>query len=51
VKFLVINVPWGKGAPTMPAFVARRQHDFEAERTRSLRLLQQAQASKPIDSE
>ena len=23
MKFLVINVPWGKGAPTMPAFVAK----------------------------
>ena len=27
MKFLVINVPWGKGAPTMPAFVAKRQYD------------------------
>ena len=50
LKFLVINVPWGKGAPTMPAFVATRQYDFEAERTRSLRLLE-ALVSKPIESE
>ena len=50
MKFLVINVPWGKGAPTMPAFVAKRQYDFEAERTRSLRLLQ-ALVDKPIDGE
>ena len=50
MKFLVINVPWGKGAPTMPAFVAKKQYDFEAERIRSLRLLQ-ALVAKPIDGE
>ena len=33
MKFLVINMPWGKGAPTMPALVATRQYDFDAERT------------------
>ena len=50
MKFLVINAPWGKGAPTMPGFVAKGSYDFEAERTRSIRLLQ-AFVAKPIESE
>ena len=50
LKFLIINVRWGKSAPTMPAFVAKQQYDFEAERMRSLRLLH-ALVNKPIESE
>jgi hypothetical protein len=39
VKFLVLNLPWTKGAPTSPALVAKSTHDFEAERTRCVQLV------------
>jgi hypothetical protein len=41
VKFLVLNVPWPKGAPTNPDFIARAQHDFDAELARSVRLVEE----------
>ena len=50
MKFLVLNVPWPKGAPTMPAFVANTEHDFDAERARCLRLIDQL-AAKDLQSE
>jgi len=31
LRFLVLNLPWGKGAPTAPDLVAGERHDFEAE--------------------
>src|ERR1700733_6928224 len=40
MKFLVLNVPWPKGAPTAPDFVASGQYDFEAERARCLQLVE-----------
>ena len=39
LKFIVLNLPWGKGAPTHPAFVAKRSYDFHAEHSRCLRLI------------
>jgi hypothetical protein len=39
VKFVVLNLPWTKGAPTNPALRAQASHDFEAERVRCLRLI------------
>lgn len=39
LKFLVLNMPWPRGAPTNPAFVAQARHDFAAERARSLSLI------------
>lgn len=36
LKFLVLNLPWMKGAPTNPAFVATAHHDFDLERQRCL---------------
>ena len=50
MKFLVINVPWPKGAPTLPMFVPKSEHDFDAERARCLRLLGQF-CAKGLDSE
>ena len=39
MKFLVLNLHWPKNAPTLPVLLAKQQHDFEAERTRCLQLL------------
>lgn len=50
MKFLVINLPWPKGAPTSAPYKARAAHDFEAERARCLRLIDEL-AAKPLESE
>jgi len=50
LKFMVLNMPWGKNAPTMPQFVARQNYDFEAERTRCLRLIDRV-GSMDVDGE
>jgi hypothetical protein len=39
VRFLVLNLPWTKGAPTAPDLVAGDRYDFEAERQRCLQLI------------
>jgi hypothetical protein len=39
IKFMVFNMPWMKSAPTAPEFVAGKRYEFEAERTRLLRLI------------
>jgi hypothetical protein len=39
LKFVVLNMPWPKDAPTNPDFVASAPYDFEAERRRCLRLI------------
>ena len=39
MKFLVLNLPWPKGAPTAPVLEAKQQYDFEAQRARCLKLL------------
>ena len=40
MKFLVLNFPWPKGAPTLAALVATEQrYDFAQERQRCLELL------------
>lgn len=39
MKFMVLNMPWPKNAPTNPSFVATTGHDFEAERARCLALI------------
>ena len=49
MKFLVLNLPWVKGAPTSPIFVARSSYDFEGERARCLQLLGRL-ASLPLDA-
>jgi hypothetical protein len=49
LKFMVLNMPWPKGAPTAPEFIAGDRYDFEAERARCLTLLDRL-ANKPLDS-
>lgn len=49
LTFLVLNLPWIKGAPTHPDWVARAQYDFDAERARTLRLIDEF-TGKPLDS-
>ena len=48
LKFIVMNLPWGKGNPTAPELVATGRHDFEGERARCIELVE-ALASKPMD--
>lgn len=49
LKFLVLNVPWGKGAPTLKRWVPQSDnYDFASEQTRCLRLVGEL-ASKPLD--
>ena len=50
MKFLVINLPWPKGVPTSAPYKARATHDFEGERARCLRLIDEL-AAKPLESE
>ena len=48
LKLLVLNAPWGKGAPTLKQWIPRDDgHDFASERDRCLRLLEEI-ASRPI---
>ena len=47
IRFVVLNLPWPKGVPAMPMFVASRSYDFESERARCLRLIDQL-AAKPL---
>ena len=50
MRWLVLNLPWPKGAPTLPPFVAKGAYDFNAERIRCLRLIEQL-VSKPLDDD
>jgi hypothetical protein len=48
MRWLVLNLPWPKGAPTLPPFVASGAYDFDAERIRCLELIDQL-AAKPLE--
>ena len=48
MKFLVLKLPWVRNAPTLPGFVAKASHDFDAEKQRCLRLVK-ALADRPIE--
>jgi hypothetical protein len=50
IKFIVINLPWPKGAPTLPSWVPKKEYDFTAERDRCLKLIDDM-AAKRIDDE
>jgi DinB superfamily len=50
MKLIVINLPWPRGAPTLPSWVAGKEYDFAAERERCLRLIDDL-AAKRIDDE
>jgi hypothetical protein len=47
-RFMLIYMPWPKGSPTHPAAVAKQQYDFEAERSRTVELIE-AFVSRPLD--
>lgn len=48
LKFLVLNFPWGKGAPTLKRWVPQSDnYDFASEQARCLRLVGEL-ASKPL---
>lgn len=40
MKFVILNMPWPKGAPTLQGMVATTRYDFEEERSRCYRLLE-----------
>jgi hypothetical protein len=49
LKFLVLNFPWGKGAPTLKRWVPQSDnYDFTSEQARCLRLVDEL-ASKPLE--
>lgn len=49
LKFFVLNFPWRKGrTPTAREFRAREQYDFDAEKTKLLRLIDEVTA-RPLD--
>lgn len=50
LRFLVLSMPWPKGAPTAPQWVANGQYDFESERSRCLSMLDELGAI-PLDGE
>jgi len=47
LKFMVMNLPWKKGNPTAPEFVASGSYDFEGERAKCIQLVETL-ASKPM---
>ena len=50
LKWMVLYVPWPKGSPTAPEFVAGERYDFEAERARCLALIDELTA-RPLEGE
>lgn len=48
MRFLVLNMPWTKNAPTNPAFIPRQQYDFNTELTRCRTLIADIVA-QPVD--
>lgn len=48
LRFGLLYLPWPKGAPTHPAAIATREHDFEAERERCFALIERF-VSRPVD--
>ena len=49
MKFVVLNLPWPRGAPTMPMFLPRRSYEFTAERDRCLKLIDELSAKRLED--
>jgi len=50
MRLVALSLPWPKGWPTMPMFVASGSYDFESERARCLQLIEQMSA-KPLDED
>jgi hypothetical protein len=49
LKFIILNLPWPKGSPTHPDYVAGDRYDFEAERTRCVTLIDEF-AGRPLEA-
>jgi hypothetical protein len=50
LKFLVLNLPWVRGAPTRKRWVPQQEkYDLAAERDRCLRLINEL-TSRPVDA-
>lgn len=48
IRFLLVRMPWPRGKlDTAPQFVAKKQYDFETERTRLLGLIDELVARDP----
>ena len=47
-RLIVLDMPWPKGAPTLPQTKASGQYDLEAERARCLRLIDEF-TTRPLD--
>ena len=51
MKFIVINLPWPKGAPTLKRWVPQNdRYDFAAERSRCVRLVTEL-TSRPLNAD
>ena len=48
MRTMVIHMPWPKNGPTHPDFVAKRPHDFAAERELALKNIAEI-TSRPMD--
>lgn len=48
MKLILLKLPWPKGAPTGPDFVARQEYEFGEQRSRALRLVEELQ-NRPMD--
>jgi hypothetical protein len=47
---MVLNLPWPKGAKTLPVFEARARYEFEADRARCLALVKKVPAGSPEET-
>ena len=50
MKFLVLNLPWPRGTPTLARLVAKQHYDFADEHQRCLRLIDKF-TSKRLDED
>jgi uncharacterized protein DUF1569 len=50
MRLVALSLPWPKGLPTMPIFVASGSYDFESERARCFQLIEQMMA-KPLNED
>lgn len=49
MRLIALNLPWPRGLPTMPMFVASGSYDFESERARCFQLIDQLTAKRLDD--
>jgi len=46
MRLVALRLPWPKGLPTMPMFVASGSYDFESERARCFQLIDELRAKR-----